>query len=59
MSRLNNIELIIDYKTPPLKKNSRESGNAKYEWNYNTVVYATNYNILNITSGMGGLVFGN
>jgi hypothetical protein len=59
MSRLNNVELVIDYKTPPLKKNSEESGNAKYEWNYNTHVYAMYYNILNITSGMAGLVFGN
>ncbi len=59
MSRLKNIELSIDYKIPPLNDNKIAYGNQKYQWEYNTDVFIVSYNILNITGGMAGLVFGN
>lgn len=59
MSRLKNVEFNIEYKIPPLNNSEIRYGNRKYKWMYNTNFFVVNYNILNLTGGMGGLVFGN
>lgn len=53
MSRISNVQLEVDTQdVPPEKLNSST-------YQYNLFVYAVNYNVLRIVSGMAGTVFAN
>ena len=68
MSRIKNVSLRIKTRIPPTIKHTRDpelcntifnKNDTQYLWNYDVDIYVINYNILKISSGMGGLVFAN
>ena len=68
MSRIKNVELQVETRTPwkyseLLEENifisSESKQSSDYLWDYNFYIYSINYNILRISSGMGGLAFSN
>ena len=57
MSRIKNVQLEV--QTVDVYTNTNETSNEtlQYEYKFNINVYAVNYNILRIMSGMAGLSF--
>ena len=59
-SQLNNITFDIELEdTPKDNKNPRLGKNISREYEYDARFFIINYNILRISSGMAGIVFGN
>lgn len=55
MSRIKNVHLEVE--TTKVRTSVGANDTLNYEYKFNVYVYAVNYNILRITSGMGGLSF--
>ena len=59
-SQLNNITFDIELlETPTDDKNSKLGKNISREYEYDARFFIINYNVLRISSGMAGIVFGN
>lgn len=64
-SRINKIEFSVKTRTPYTYSEILDPTNfpapsgETYLWKYNFIVYAVNYNVLRISSGMGSLQFAN
>ena len=62
-SRIDNAKLVLNFDTTSTSKNTKTDGTTKYTGNNPNAtdikVYAVNYNVLRIMSGMGGLAYSN